>query len=237
MWLTRRSGLIYARMRRLLWMSLLLAACGTEEGSGPPRVEPPPPPSASQNEAASNEPASNEPRAASIGRAPASEAEQQAVAQARAAAQHLGQTLRGRLMAAMAEGPEAAVRVCADEAQALTAQAAAERGARVGRTSSRLRNPANQGPEWPRAWLAHQGERPAAQVTPSTGIAEGDPAAARFVAPIAIEGPCLLCHGPAEGIPQDVQAILRERYPGDRATGYRVGDLRGALWAEVEIAP
>jgi len=51
------------------------------------------------------------------------------------------------------------------------------------------------------------------------------------------EGACLTCHGPTESIPEDVRAALRERYPDDKATGYAVGDLRGALWAESVTTP
>lgn len=185
-----------------------------------------------EGEPAPAEPVPVEP--ASAGRAPATDAERRAVEDAREAAQHLGRTVRGRLLSAMEEGPEAAARVCADEAQALTARAAEERGARVGRTSLRLRNPQNEGPAWARAWLEQQGERPAAELSPRAFI-EGD--VARFVAPIAVEGPCLLCHGEREGVLEPVRVILRERYPNDSATGYRVGDLRGALWAEVPVRP
>ena len=46
---------------------------------------------------------------------------------------------------------------------------------------------------------------------------------------------CLACHGAPEQIPAEVAAILAERYPDDQATGYAVGDLRGALWAEVRL--
>lgn len=169
-----------------------------------------------------------------VGRAPASDAERRAVDGAREAAQHLGRTLRTRLLAAMEEGPEAGARVCAEEAQALSAQAAEERGARAGRSSLRLRNEANEGPEWVRAWLRAHGERPAEGVAPAAGVA-GEPPVARFVAPIAVEGPCVLCHGDPAGIPAEVRAILAERYPRDRATGYAPGDLRGALWAELPV--
>lgn len=151
---------------------------------------------------------------------------------ARDAAQHLGRTLRARLLAAMQEGPGAAVRVCAEEAQALTARAAEERGARVGRSSLRLRNEANEGPGWVRTWLRQQGERTAADAEPASGIAGP---VARFVAPIAIEGPCLACHGDPAGIPAEVRSVLAEHYPRDRATGYALGDLRGALWAEAPL--
>ena len=45
---------------------------------------------------------------------------------------------------------------------------------------------------------------------------------------------CVTCHG--ESLAPDVQERLAERYPTDRATGYRVGDLRGVFWAELPPA-
>src|SRR5690606_10506707 len=94
------------------------------DGPAPASAPPPPaPPSA---------PAPTEP--ASEARAADGSAADQATARATAAADDLGRTLRGRLLAAMGEGgPAAAVRVCADEAQSISAEAAARHGARVGR--------------------------------------------------------------------------------------------------------
>ncbi|MBX3271308.1 MAG: DUF3365 domain-containing protein [Sandaracinaceae bacterium] len=174
------------------------------------------------------------PAAGSAGRAPASDAETRGVESAREAAQELGRTLKTRLLAAMADGPRAAADVCSAEAQQIGARVAEARSATVGRSSLRLRNPANAGPAWVREWLEARGEGPAQGVTPAMGIAEGR---ARFVAPIAIEGPCLACHGRPEGIAEEVRALLAERYPEDRAVGYEEGALRGALWAEVDLAP
>lgn len=167
--------------------------------------------------------------------APDSTAEAGALQRANAAADALGRTLRGRLLAAMSEGgPPAAMNVCADAAQGMAADVAREHGARVGRSSLRLRNPANEAPPWVAEWLAAQGERPAAGASGFERIEDGH---ARVLRPIAVEGPCVNCHGPSDAIAPDVAAILRERYPDDRATGYAAGDLRGALWAEVELAP
>lgn len=156
-------------------------------------------------------------------------------AQAEAAAKKLGGTLKARMVEAMGSGgPGAAITVCADEAQGLTAQIADETGVRVGRSSSRLRNPANAGPDWVTAWLRAQGERPAEGVAPLREIVDGR---ARVILPIAVEAPCLVCHGAPQAIPVDVREVLAARYPDDDATGYAVGDLRGALWAEVSSAP
>ncbi len=157
----------------------------------------------------------------------------EALARANAAADDLATTLRARLQGAMKEGgPTAAVRVCADEAQALAHAAGERHGATVGRSSLRLRNPADAPPDWVAAWLGEQGERTAAGVE---GFARVEGGHARVVRPIAIEAPCLTCHGPPASIVPEVQAVLAERYPADAATGYALGDLRGALWSEVAL--
>jgi hypothetical protein len=44
---------------------------------------------------------------------------------------------------------------------------------------------------------------------------------------IVLSEPCLACHG--EGIAPEVKAQLAKDYPHDRSTGYKVGDVRGAV--------
>lgn len=56
-----------------------------------------------------------------------------------------------------------------------------------------------------------------------------------MIHPIAIEAPCLACHGPADGLAPEIRAKLTAAYPQDPATGYALGDLRGALWAEAPV--
>jgi hypothetical protein len=42
----------------------------------------------------------------------------------------------------------------------------------------------------------------------------------------------LSCHGTAENIPDQVKARLAIDYPHDRATGYVLGQVRGAVTAK-----
>jgi hypothetical protein len=51
----------------------------------------------------------------------------------------------------------------------------------------------------------------------------------RFMKPIVVQPQCLLCHGPAEHISEEIKTMLKTTYPFDQATGYQVGDLRGAV--------
>ena len=198
----------------------LLTACPSEE----PTTEP-----AATTEAPSAEAPAVDEQASS---------DQIAIDRTRDAAKRLGGSLKQRLVAEMGEaGPVAAATVCSTDAVSMTSAVASESGVRVGRSSLRLRNPANGAPEWVAAWLAEQGERPAEGVTGLARVDEVDGRRyARVLAPLATEAPCLVCHGPKEGLASDVAGLLAERYPEDAAVGYQLGDLRGALWAESEIA-
>jgi hypothetical protein len=60
-----------------------------------------------------------------------------------------------------------------------------------------------------------------------------DGVALRMMRGIVTEPVCLACHG--EAVAPDVRETILARYPGDGATGFAVGDLRGALWVEVLV--
>jgi hypothetical protein len=155
--------------------------------------------------------------------------------QARAAMSEFGQRLRERLVTTMqAEGPVAAIAVCQDEAPLIAREVGAKHGVTLGRTALAVRNPRNQPTVWQMpllerfdaAWRA--GEQLLEETLPP---AAGSSAPYRHVRAIRIEGPCLVCHG--EQLSDSVSAALAERYPLDLATGYREGDFRGLMWAEV----
>lgn len=155
------------------------------------------------------------------------------MAETNAAVTRYAEALKGRVVAVMKEsGPIATVDVCSEEAPKIAAQITAETGVRVGRSSLRLRNPKNAGPDWVMTWLRTQGERKAEGLTPSATLEGG---AARVVRPIAVDAPCLVCHGAV--IAPEIQAALAAKYPSDAATGYALGDLRGAIWGEKGAGP
>lgn len=200
---------------------LLGSACAKEPSDAPARPTPPP------------ATATPTPAPAS----PSADPEAVALERAREAAMTLGRTLKGRLLAALAEsGPVGALEVCATEAQTRTGEVGRQADARVGRSSLRLRNPANAGPAWVREALSSLGERPASGVTPIRVVADVEGRrVARFAAPIPVEGPCLTCHGARESLAPELRQALARRYPEDAAVGYAVGDLRGLVWAEVDV--
>ncbi|MEZ4301620.1 MAG: DUF3365 domain-containing protein [Polyangiaceae bacterium] len=163
--------------------------------------------------------------------------EDRALTTAKSAAQKLGSQLRTRLIDSMNNGgPANAIQVCTTEAQGIAAQVAKDTGARVGRSSLKLRNPKDAPPGWVQTWLVAQGDKKADATTGIEGIFDS-PAGkvARFLKPIAIEPNCLSCHGSPDQISAEVKTALAEKYPEDKATDYKPGDLRGALWSEVPL--
>jgi len=199
-------------------LGLVAGACDDTKKSQPQKPEPAPTARASQAGAPSTLPTD-------------------ALERADAIAKKLGGAVRQRLTDAMNTGGAAkAAEVCATEAKQIAAKVREETGAEVGRSSLRMRSEADAPPPWVDEWLKEQGERKAEGVEGIRALVKG-PAGpvARVLKPIAIEPLCLSCHGDPAAIKDDVKAVLKQRYPGDKATGYQIGDLRGALWAEVPI--
>jgi hypothetical protein len=126
----------------------------------------------------------------------------------------------------LAQGPVEAIAACRVEAPAIAAGISRD-GVRVGRTSHRLRNPANTGPDWVASILDAYADDPADRAPRTVSL--GDDRTG-YVEPILLQPLCVTCHG--ESLAPDVAARIRELYPDDRAVGYRVGDLRGVFWAE-----
>jgi len=156
------------------------------------------------------------------------------VAQAQAALLPLKKSLQGALKPALAESPDKAVEVCHLEAGPLT-QKAATGGVKLGRTSHKLRNPANAQAQWMRLLYARlqQGEPPAPYM-----VAELPDGSFGYLEPIVTKPLCLTCHG--ADIPAAVKTLLDKKYPKDEARGFVAGELRGAWWAvlpPVERAP
>jgi thiamine biosynthesis lipoprotein len=152
----------------------------------------------------------------------------QALALGQATVAPFKKALKAALQRGMASGPEKALQTCRLEAPRI-AQASAAPDVELGRTSHRLRNPANAPRPWVEPLLARyaSGEAPiAAQVV---SISEGR---IGYVEPIRAEALCLTCHG--ERLPPPVATEIARLYPEDQATGFAEGDFRGVFWAEMD---
>jgi hypothetical protein len=161
----------------------------------------------------------------------------EALGRADAAATKLGGTLRTKLGEAMARGgPTSALDVCAVEAPQVRAAIARDARVTLGRASLRLRTPADAPPDWVDAWLKAAGERKAEGVIGVHEVVDTPRGkVARVLRPIAIEAPCLTCHGDEATVTPAVRDAIRAKYPTDTAMGYHLGDLRGALWVEAPL--
>lgn len=144
--------------------------------------------------------------------------------------------LQGELKTAMeAGGPLNAIHVCRDRAPGIAAELSRESGAKIGRTSLRLRNPANLYEPWQYPVLLRFDELSGDEIANKGEHFEANPApriGARYMKAIPTQPLCLACHGKPAG---DVAAALAGSYPHDNATGYSAGEVRGAffvVWPE-----
>jgi len=138
--------------------------------------------------------------------------------------------LQQALKRGLAKGPADAVAVCRLEAPAI-AESLSRESVLMGRTSHRLRNPANAGPDWVDPIVNAYLENPSGR-SPQT-VALGEQRVG-YVEPIVTKPLCLTCHG--DNLAPDIANRLRELYPEDRATGFHTGDLRGVFWVEYPTA-
>jgi len=161
-----------------------------------------------------------------------------ALAEARGASDALGRELASKLFAERAEGgPTPAVRVCSEVAPAIAAAASRE-GRTVRRVSLRARNPGDEPDSWERPRLEALARSQSEGRLPDElheVVESADGVRLRYLKPILVAEPCLACHGDPARLDPEVVAILAERYPEDRATGYAVGDLRGAFSVSVAL--
>jgi len=155
------------------------------------------------------------------------------VGKSRELSTQLGKELKAELGAALEKGgPVAAIDVCRSRAPAIAARLSAESGARVGRTALRVRNAGNAPDDLERAVL----EQFAGDL--AAGGIEGPLEAAfeirreggierHYMRAIPTEALCLTCHG--ETLAPELAAAIAREYPNDQATGFKLGELRGAF--------
>jgi hypothetical protein len=119
---------------------------------------------------------------------------------------------------------------CHVEVTAITQRVSGEQGVAAGRTSDRLRNPANAPRRWAMPFVAAHAGR-AARTVEGYAVDLGDKVG--VLRPIVEQRLCAGCHGPADGFAPGVTLVLRERYPADRAIGFKEGEIRGWYWVEM----
>lgn len=162
------------------------------------------------------------------------QAEQQALAaEAREIIKQYAGALQKTLKASiMTSGPASAIKTCNVHAPGISQQTAALTGWEISRTSEKVRNPAHRPNQWEAEVLrdfARKAGNGAAigSLEHFAVIKENGQPVFRYMKAIEVKSLCLNCHGPHVAGP--VKDAIDDLYPGDQATGYRDGDLRGAF--------
>jgi hypothetical protein len=131
-------------------------------------------------------------------------------------------------------GPEGAIATCRDQAPRLARAASEQSGWNVRRVSLRNRNPKAVPDAWERAALEDFDRRaaanePVARLERAELVQENDRAVQRYMRALPTIELCMNCHGTPDRVSPAVTARLKDLYPDDRAVGYRVGEIRGAI--------
>ena len=161
--------------------------------------------------------------------------QEQFVAQSSVLIKHLATSLKQELGSAIKKhGVPAAIQTCNIQAPILTAQSHADSPLTIRRTSLKLRNRTNAPDAWEVSVL-NKFEQQLAQGTPidqlifSEVISNNEKKVRRFMRAIPTQGVCLSCHGDEMTLSTEVKNMLNKEYPNDLATGFAVGDIRGAF--------
>jgi hypothetical protein len=144
----------------------------------------------------------------------------------------LKKSLLGALTNALGQGAPSALAACHTMAPGLAASLSRD-GVTVGRATTKPRNPSNQASGWQAEAIAsfeqmHAAKTALAGKSFTRRLPDGR---AAYAEPLVIQEVCLTCHGATLGA--DVQQVLAEKYPNDKATGYALGELRGVAWVEL----
>lgn len=158
---------------------------------------------------------------------PAGQSDEQ---QARSLARQFVGQLKPQLKQAMNKGgPRHAIEVCARVAPSIADSLSAESGWLVKRVSLKSRNASRAEPDKWEQNVLFEFNRRQAEGEDAADLSFGEVVGGqyRYMQAQGVEPLCLLCHG--KGLSDEVEATLDEYYPDDWATGYSLGQVRGAI--------
>jgi hypothetical protein len=127
-------------------------------------------------------------------------------------------------------GAASAISFCHLDATFMAQRVGKEEGIAAGRTSDRLRNPTNAPKPWAAALVQSNAGKQARSVE---GFVVDLGENVGVLRPISERAMCAGCHGPVEKLSPGVKDVLADRYPIDRAVGFKEGEIRGWFWVEV----
>jgi len=127
-----------------------------------------------------------------------------------------------------------AVSVCSDTAQVLTNNFGVQKGVYIRRVSFKNRNENNFPDDFEKKVLnkfelLHQNNELNGETEHIEMVREGEFKYLRYLKPILVQAECLNCHGGENDILPEVKQLITQEYSNDKAVGYMIGDLRGAV--------
>ena len=134
------------------------------------------------------------------------------------------------------DGPVGAVNFCSNKAEEIIANTNKnfKNGVSIKRVTLKPRNPKDQANDSETAILtsleALQGN---GVVLPKMLVQKVDKTHTRVFKPIIVQAKCLICHGTQDKLDPKAYEAIKAKYPNDKATGYKAGDLRGAFVVDI----
>lgn len=160
---------------------------------------------------------------------------EQEIAGMRTTAMEFMKDLKGVLISQIqTNGVIKAVSVCSDTAQVLTNNFGIQKGVYIKRISFKNRNKNNFPDDFEKKVLnkfelLHQNKELNTDTEHAEVIQEGEFTYLRYLKPILVQAECLNCHGSEADIMPEVKQLITQEYSDDKAIGYKIGDLRGAV--------
>jgi len=163
------------------------------------------------------------------------EVSEQEIAGMRTTAMEFMKDLKGVLINQIqTNGVLQAVSVCSDTAQVLTNNFGVQKGVFVRRVSFKNRNANNSPDDFEKKVLSkfellYQNKELNSETEHVEIVQEGEFKYLRYLKPILVQAECLNCHGSEPDIMPEVKQLIAQEYANDKAVGYKIGDLRGAV--------
>ena len=149
----------------------------------------------------------------------------------------LGSALKKEVKSKMKEDPTGALAMgfCSTKAEEITEKVNNQlpHYADVRRTALKVRNPKNAPDATDtKVMEAYEKAIEEGKFTPKDikMVEVGD--TYRIYKPLVTKKLCITCHG--ANLSDDIKAVLKKVYPNDKATGFKEGDLRGVIVAEIK---
>jgi hypothetical protein len=140
--------------------------------------------------------------------------------------QQFGKILKKELKVGLKKSPAKAVEICNLKAPEIQKQVSSE-GIKIGRVSLKNRNPHNKPKDWMKEYIIQFHENRIKRTYITTKLDNGKTG---LLKPIRTMPVCLKCHG--ENIDGKLYKLIKQKYPTDKAIGYKIGDIRGFFWSE-----